>query len=113
MGKKLNFVWNILARYKYVIVIVLGVLIVGFLDENSFVQRVKYDLQISELKEQISAYDKKHGQEAEALYELKRNPKAIEKIAREKYFMKTDDEDVFVLSDDIQFREHDNDETAE
>ena len=60
MGKKLNFVWNILARYKYVIVIVLGVLIVGFLDENSFVQRVKYDLQISELKEQISAYDKKH-----------------------------------------------------
>ena len=113
MGKKLNFVWNILARYKYVIVIVLGVLIVGFLDENSFVQRVKYDLQISELKEQISAYDKKHEQEAGALYELKRNPKAIEKIAREKYFMKTDDEDVFVLSDDIQFREHDNDETAE
>ena len=68
---------------------------------------------ILKLKEQISAYDKKHEQEAEALYELKRNPKAIEKIAREKYFMKTDDEDVFVLSDDIQFREHDNDETAE
>ena len=28
------------------IVIVLGVLVVGFLDDNSFVQRVKYDLQI-------------------------------------------------------------------
>lgn len=113
MGKKLNLFWTILSRYKYIIVIVLGVLIVGFLDENSFVQRVKYDLQISELKEQIAAYDKKHEQEAAALHELKRNPKAIEKIAREKYFMKTDDEDVFVLSDDIQFKEQAEDERTE
>jgi cell division protein FtsB len=30
------------------------------------------------------------------------NPKAIEKIARERYFMKADDEDVFVLSDDVK-----------
>ena len=28
------------------------------------------------------------------------NPKAITKIARENYFMKADDEDIFVLSDD-------------
>ena len=32
--------------------------------------------------------------------ELDRNPKAMEKIARERYFMKADDEDIFVLSDD-------------
>ena len=31
---------------------------------------------------------------------LDSNPKAIEKIARERYFMKADDEDIFVLSDD-------------
>ena len=31
---------------------------------------------------------------------LDSDPKAIEKIARERYFMKTDDEDIFVLSDD-------------
>jgi len=31
---------------------------------------------------------------------LRRDPKAIEKIARERYFMKTDDEDIYVLSDD-------------
>jgi cell division protein FtsB len=32
--------------------------------------------------------------------ELDRNPKAIEKIARERYFMKADNEDIFILSDD-------------
>lgn len=107
MGKKLNIVWGMIAHYKYVIVIVLGIVLIGFVDDNSFVQRVKYDLQISELKDQIKAYDETHAKNAEALHELKRDPKTIEKIAREKYFMKTDDEDVFVLSDDVQFTEKD------
>lgn len=107
MGKKLNIVWGMIAHYKYVIVIVLGIVLVGFVDDNSFVQRVKYDLQISELKDQIKAYDETHAKNAEALHELKRDPKTIEKIAREKYFMKADDEDVFVLSDDVQFTEKD------
>ena len=107
MGKKLNIVWGMIAHYKYVIVIVLGIVLVGFVDDNSFVQRVKYDLQISELKDQIKAFDETHAKNAEALHELKRDPKTIEKIAREKYFMKADDEDVFVLSDDVQFTEKD------
>ena len=87
--------------------IVLGIVVVGFVDDNSFVQRVKYDLQISDLKDQIKAYDETHAKNAEALHELKRDPKKIEKIAREKYFMKADDEDVFVLSDDVQFTKDD------
>ena len=31
---------------------------------------------------------------------MKCDPKAIARIARERYFMKADDEDIFVLSDD-------------
>ena len=54
MGKKIGIVWNILARYKYVIVIVVGIVVVGFVDDNSFVQRVKYDMEIENLKEQIA-----------------------------------------------------------
>lgn len=50
MGKKLNIIWNMISHYKYVIVIVLGIVVVGFVDDNSFVQRVKYDLQISDIK---------------------------------------------------------------
>ena len=112
MGKKIGIVWNILSRYKYVIVIVVGIVVVGFVDDNSFVQRVKYDMQIEDLKEQIDQYNKIHEKDAKALRELNHNPRAIEKIAREKYFMKTDDEDVFVLSDDIQFTEDRGDETV-
>ena len=56
----------LLSHYKYVITVVVGVLLVGFVDDNSFMQRAKLELQ----------------------------------IARERYFMKADDEDIFVLSDD-------------
>ena len=78
MASRLNMIWNFIGHYKYLIVIVVGVALVGVLDENSFVKRVQYELQISDLK-----------------------AKAVERIAREQYFMKTDDEDIFVLSEDL------------
>ena len=37
--------------------------------------------------------------------DLERNQKAIEKVARERYFMKTDDEDIFVLSEEVNEEE--------
>ena len=45
--------------------------------------------------------------------QLDKDPKAIEKIARERYFMKTDDEDIFVLSDDQSAAPQSNNETVE
>ena len=46
---------------------------------------------------------------------LGQGPDAVEKIARERYFMHTDDEDIYVLSDDPKpdNENTDNDETAE
>ena len=101
MSKK-NPLYSFLSHNKYWIVMIVGVLIVGFLDENSFVQRLKYEMQISELQEQIDKYNAQYDRDEAQLMELRRNPKAITKIARERYFMKADDEDIFVLSDDLE-----------
>lgn len=102
MNKKFGLVWHLLSRYKYLIVLTVGVLFMGFLDDNSFLQLVKYNLQISELEEQIANYNERNEAAMKELEDLRRDPKAIERIAREHYFMKADDEDIFVLSDDIQ-----------
>jgi cell division protein DivIC len=88
---------QVLGRYKYLIVIVLGVLIVGFVDENSFYQRYKHRSEISSLKQEIKKYSDIYTNDTAKLNQLDRNPKAVEKIARERYFMKSDDEDIFVL----------------
>lgn len=108
----LGSLWRFLSHNKYWIVIFIGVLIVGFLDENSFLQRINYELQIRDLKTQIEEYNNRYENDSRQLRELIRNPKAIEKIARERYFMKADDEDIFVLSDDQQPAEQ-QDETTE
>lgn len=102
MSKKFTYLWGFLSRYKYLITIVVGVAVVGFIDENSYMKRIQYDLQISRMKEEIRKYNIQNEQSTRALDELKRNPKAIQKIARERYFMKADDEDIYVLSTDQQ-----------
>ena len=79
---------------------VVGTLIVGMLDENSVLKRVQLDLQIGDLKAEIEKYNNQYEADARQLNELRRHPQAIEKIARERYFMKADDEDIYVLSDD-------------
>jgi cell division protein FtsB len=85
---------------KYVVVLAVGVLVIGFIDENSVWNHLKNKQRISELQEEIDHYTQSYNHDKARIRELNSNPKAIEKIARERYFMKCDDEDIFVLSDD-------------
>ena len=86
--------------FKYTVVTVLGVLLVGFLDENSLWNHYKNLQHIDELSDEKDKYFEEYQSNQAQIKELNKNPKAIEKIARERYFMKADDEDIFVLSDD-------------
>lgn len=85
---------------KYVLVCLLGVIFIGFLDENSVLSHLKNKQRISELEDEIAIYNSEHEKNQAQIRRLNTDPKAIEKIARERYFMKADDEDIFVLSDD-------------
>ena len=96
--KKLNFIWSFLGNNKY---------------ENSFYQRVKNQMQIRDLKAQIAEFKSQYDRDEAQLKELRRNPKAITKIARERYFMKADDEDIFVLSEDLERQYKQDNETTE
>ncbi len=92
-------IWH-LWYMKYVLVCVVGILIVGFLDDNSVLSHFNMMQRKSELREEIEYYETVNQKNKERIRQLEDNPKEIEKIAREQYFMKADDEDIFVLSDD-------------
>ena len=111
MSKITGHILGFLSRFKFHIVILLGVLIVGVLDENSFMKRIEYAYQIDDLKAEIQKYDRQYQHDTQQLKDLKRDPKAIARIARERYFMKADDEDIYVLSDDEQPIETNNETT--
>ncbi len=84
-------------RHKYVWAIVIFIAIVGFLDPNSFWNRRVHRQRIRELKADIRHYQEMYAEDTQRLHELDSNPDAMKKIAREKYFMKTAEEDVFVI----------------
>ena len=100
MTKFSSTIWQLITRFKYQITIILGILIVGFLDEDSIIKNIELEYQISDLKEEIAKYEQRYQKDSEELKELQRDPNEISRIARERYFMKKDDEDIFVLSTD-------------
>jgi cell division protein FtsB len=102
MKKVRNFMLRIyhVKGLKYIVVVFLAVLFIGFLDENSVWKHLRNQQYIGELKDEIKEYEERYKHDKAQIRELDSNPKSIEKIARERYFMKADDEDIFVLSDD-------------
>jgi cell division protein DivIC len=109
--RRLSPLLSLLGHYKYVITIVVGVLLVGVIDDNSFVHRAKLEMQISDLEADIERYNEQNEADVKQLKAMKSSPKAFERIARERYFMKADDEDIFVLSDDEQPKQLENETT--
>mgnify|MGYP002678670279 FL=1 len=113
MSQKLSIIWNYLAHYKYLIVIIAGVLIVGVVDDNSIRQHIKYQLQIATLREEIGKYREQYEKDSRQLKEMRQGSDVFGKIARERYFMKSDDEDIFVLSTDLPDEVVPQDDAAE
>ena len=108
---RINPVLSFISHNRYWIVIIIGGLLVGVIDDNSFLTRMQYSMQINELQQQIDDYNSRYERDEQKLNELRRNPKAITKIARENYMMKADDEDIFVLSDDEKSDDTENETT--
>ncbi len=84
---------------KYVLV-TLGVIILMNLDyDYSFVKRYKNDAKIRQLQREIKFYQKKIVEDRKKLDELQTDKDGLERFAREKYFMKHADEDVFIIDE--------------
>ena len=99
MGR-LNSIWDYIARHKYLITITLGVLIIGVLDENSVMRLVSLNIEIDEANQTLEEYVEQYKSDSAKIHEYETSVSGVRRIAREKFFMKQDDEDVYVLSTD-------------
>ena len=84
-------VWGYVRRHKYLITVLAFIVIIVFLDDNS--------LEIENLNAEIDKYRKQFDEDTKKLKELTTNPEAMEKVAREKYFMKKANEDIFIFDE--------------
>jgi len=88
-----------IARNKYLIASVAFLVWMLFFDRNDFASQYKYQSQLHQLKEEKDFYIKETAVVTKDLEELTSNLSRLQKFAREKYLMKKDNEDIFVIVD--------------
>jgi cell division protein FtsB len=68
-----------------------------FFDRHDLMSQYEYSTQVNKLEEEKEFYTKETEQVRKDLKELTTNRERLEKFAREKYLMKKENEDVFVI----------------
>jgi cell division protein DivIC len=91
---------------KYVITVAVLVAFIVFLDQNSVVRRLKLEREIATLKKEIRRYEQLRDQSAVRLESLKAGKSELERVAREEYLMKKENEDIFLISTPEKTNEH-------
>jgi cell division protein FtsB len=86
-----------LFRSKYFWVTTAFIVWMIFFDKNDLFSQYHYYQQLSKLKQERNFYQTETARATKDLNELSTNPAELEKFAREKYLMKKDNEDVFVI----------------
>ncbi|WP_256009020.1 FtsB family cell division protein [Desertivirga xinjiangensis] len=82
---------------KYFLVTVFFVAWMLFFDRNDLLSQYEYRTQLAKLEEEKEFYTRETSQVKKDLEELTSNREMLEKFAREKYFMKKENEDVYVI----------------
>lgn len=86
-------------RNKYFISFAAFCVVVLFLDKNDFFTQLDRRKELKELQQNKQYYTTQIAAERKELEALKNNPATLEKYAREKYLMKRDNEELFLVSE--------------
>jgi len=81
---------------KYILVLLLFIVWMLFLDNYSYLDHRILNIEIDELEDNKEYYQGEIERDQKSINQLK-NGNQIEKYAREKYFMKKDSEDIYII----------------
>ena len=84
-------------RNKYLILFFFFFLWVIFLDDYNLINQSKIKSTVDDLKNQKEFYINEIKSDSTELYQLQNNPAEQEKFAREKFLMKKENEDIFII----------------
>ncbi|HNX44469.1 MAG TPA: septum formation initiator family protein [Bacteroidales bacterium] len=84
-------------RDKYFLTIVIFLVWIIFLDRNNLISQYRLQKELKGHKRQMEFYMQHTYDDSVALNRLMTDTAEMERIAREKYFMKRDSEDIFLI----------------
>ena len=84
-------------RNKYLILLLLFIFWIVFLDDYNLINQNKMKNNVDDLKEQKEFYISEIKSDSTELSKLKNDSEEQERFAREKFLMKKDNEDIFII----------------
>ena len=87
-------------RNKYLILLLLFIFWIVFLDDYNLIDQNKMKNSVDELKKQKEFYLSEIKSDSTELSNLKNDSEEQERFAREKFLMKKDNEDIFIIREE-------------
>jgi len=84
-------------KNKYVLSLLVFLVWLTFFDQNNLIDRVKQLNRNEKLKKEKAFYIEKIKEDSTKLHQLKTNEENLEEFAREQYYMKKKDEDIYII----------------
>ncbi len=91
----------------YVLIVTIFVFWMLFFDSNSLLTHIELKKEINKLKKQKEHLQKEINQDKKTIKDL-RNEKGIEKFAREEYYLKKDNEEIYLIEYEDSLKSKDN-----
>ena len=95
--RKFEVMKNLLTN-KYIISLLIFAVWMLFFDQNSFISQQKLSSELNQLEARKNFYQKQNQVLRIQKDELLTSDANMERLAREKYLMKKDDEDIFIIN---------------
>ncbi len=93
----------------FVIIFIVFAVWMLFIDSNSLLIHHELNEDINDLEDEKEYYNKEIEKDKKAIKELSTD-EGIEKLAREKYYMKKDNEDIYIIEYEDSLKTKSNDE---
>lgn len=84
-------------KNKYFITILVFTVWMAAVDKNNIISQFKLNNELYDLQRKKEYYLKEIEKDKQAIYELNTNINTLEKFAREKYLLKRENEDIFII----------------
>lgn len=89
-----------IALNKYVLVLIFFLVWMLFFDQRDIFYVLQQKKELKSLEDKKAYYQNEIAKAQKDLNDLQNSPAALEKFARERYLMKRDGEDIFIVDDD-------------
>lgn len=84
-------------KNRYVLILVLFIIWLTFFDQDNLLRQFKLTRELNEARDKQEYYSSEFEKDSILLHQLESDPEVMEKMAREKYLMKKDDEKIFLI----------------